>query len=298
MKNLSYIALLSITALTLSACSSSAGSAQASAASPQADSTAQTASSAADTASGEAKVIKVATGNSFAPYAYVNEKGELDGFSVALLKEVDERNPEYSFELEGTSMEDVLLGVETGNYAFGSYTINKTSDREEKYLFTEENTGFKNTWVVIKKGRTDIQTLDDLAGKTFVDTPGKSFYVFMEEYNAANPGKEVELVGIDQLNNTDRLKYIADGKYDASVISTSVFQQIQDQANLDVELGFLLFSRPTYYVLNKADDSDLKDKLDAALKSIHEDGTLSKLSNEYLAEDVSVQQEAQAVLSE
>ena len=90
------------------------------------------------------------------------------------------------------------------------------------------------------------------------------------------------------------LKYIADGKYDSGVMSISVFTMIQEQADLDVELAFRLFSRPHYFVLNKDDDSDLKEKLDEALKSIHEDGTLSKISTTFLEEDVSEQAEAAA----
>lgn len=52
-------------------------------------------SSSADTASSgasDATEIKVGTGNEALPYAYLDENGEYDGYDVAVVKAIDEKN--------------------------------------------------------------------------------------------------------------------------------------------------------------------------------------------------------------
>ena len=42
--------------------------------------------------------VRVAHTNYYVPYDFVNDKGESDGFEVAVLKEIDKLLPEYEFE--------------------------------------------------------------------------------------------------------------------------------------------------------------------------------------------------------
>ena len=64
------------------------------------------------TASSSEQVItlQVAHTQSYAPYDFINDKGESDGFEVAILKAVDEKLTNYQFEYTGTSDEDLLIG--------------------------------------------------------------------------------------------------------------------------------------------------------------------------------------------
>ena len=51
--------------------------------------------------------VRVAHTNYYVPYDFVNDKGESDGFEVAVLKEVDKLLDEYDFEYYPTSDDDL-----------------------------------------------------------------------------------------------------------------------------------------------------------------------------------------------
>ena len=60
---------------------------------------------------GKIQKIRVAHTNYYVPYDFVNDKGESDGFEVAVLKEVNKLLPQYEFEYFPTSDDDLLIGV-------------------------------------------------------------------------------------------------------------------------------------------------------------------------------------------
>ena len=64
--------------------------------------------------SAEVITLKVAHTQNYVPYDFVNEKGESDGYEVAVLKAVDEKLANYQFEYTGTSDDDLLIGLESG----------------------------------------------------------------------------------------------------------------------------------------------------------------------------------------
>ena len=84
------------------------------------------------------KVLQVAHTQSYKPYDFVNDKGESDGFEVQVLKAVDEKLPDYKFNYNPTSDEDLLIGLESGKYDIGTKGAWKTPEREQKFIIPEE----------------------------------------------------------------------------------------------------------------------------------------------------------------
>lgn len=60
---------------------------------------------------GTKKVVNVAFTNYYVPYDFVNDKGEADGFEVAVMKEVAKKLPQYEWKFTPTSDDDLLIGV-------------------------------------------------------------------------------------------------------------------------------------------------------------------------------------------
>ena len=52
------------------------------------------------TGSNKVTTLKVAHTQNYVPYDFVDEKGESDGYEVAVLKAIDEKLPDYKFEYE------------------------------------------------------------------------------------------------------------------------------------------------------------------------------------------------------
>ena len=64
------------------------------------------------TGSNKVTTLKVAHTQNYVPYDFVDEKGESDGYEVAVLKAIDEKLPDYKFEYTGTSDDDLLIGLD------------------------------------------------------------------------------------------------------------------------------------------------------------------------------------------
>ena len=78
--------------------------------------------------------LKVAHTQNYVPYDFVDEKGESDGYEVAVLKAIDEKLPDYKFEYTGTSDDDLLIGLESGKYDIGTKGAWYTEERAKKFI--------------------------------------------------------------------------------------------------------------------------------------------------------------------
>lgn len=93
------------------------------------------------TSEGGVRVITVAHTQSYVPYDYIDENGNHEGYEVAVLKAVDELLPQYEFVYEGTTDDDLLIGVESGKYQIGTKGVWWTAARSETYVFPEHYIG-------------------------------------------------------------------------------------------------------------------------------------------------------------
>ena len=104
-------------------------------------------------ASGSDKVttLKVAHTQNYVPYDFVDEKGESDGYEVAVLKAIDEKLPDYQFEYTGTSDEDLLVGLESGKYDIGTKGAWYTEERAKKFIIPKSPIGASIIGFTIRK---------------------------------------------------------------------------------------------------------------------------------------------------
>ena len=90
------------------------------------------------TGSNKVTTLKVAHTQNYVPYDFVDEKGESDGYEVAVLKAIDEKLPDYKFEYTGTSDDDLLIGLESGKYDIGTKGAWYTEERAKKFIIPKE----------------------------------------------------------------------------------------------------------------------------------------------------------------
>jgi len=238
------------------------------------------------TSNDSVKIIKIAGVNDAKPFTYIDENGQLSGYDGDVLKEINKKLPEYKFEYSGMDQSAMLLGVEAGKYDIGTCHLYKSAEREEKFLFPDEPSGLSDLRLVTKKDRNDINSFADLVGKKLVPIPSNDArYNIVQEYNKQNPDKQIKLEPIDSLSSADTFKMVDSGQYDAAIYPAPAFPAVQKDLNLDIKLAASVAKVPTYFVLNKK-DTELKTKIDKALKELKEDGTLSKLSVQWYGEDV------------
>lgn len=231
-------------------------------------------------------VVKVGTNNMpNPPFSYVDDKNNRIGYTVDYLKELEKKLPEYEFQYEAVDGNSMLLGVDSGKYAFAANYYFKNPSREQKYLFPDHEFGYSITALVTKSSRNDIKTLDDLVGKKLTPvTPTSGLTYVLKDYNAKHPDKQITLEYIDTSTEADNLKWVASGKYDAHFINAHNFENTNKQLKLDLKNAGIISKEPVWILFNKS-QTELAKKIDAATVELLNDGTLSKLAEKWFTVD-------------
>ena len=240
--------------------------------------------------------VRVAHTNYYVPYDFVNDKGESDGFEVAVLKEVDKLLPEYEFEYYPTSDDDLLIGVLQGKYAFGTKGVWVTEERKQKYVFPKNPIGASVIGIVIRQDTanqiTDLPSFAKYSGKLVPISASSAQYAVIDDYNKSNPDAQVKLVAGDQFLATDAYTWVIEGRYDAYLDIKLSFQNnvLKDGAAFGQykdKLTYITYKGiPTWPIFNKKQQA-LADAYDKAIQELNENGTVSRLAIEYFGEDIS-----------
>lgn len=272
------LVLALLMAASMTACSSSDSSSSSSASSDSAASTDSTA------ASGDVTVKKVGTGNSMAPFCYLDEDGELQGYDVAVLKELDERLPQYEFDIQSMDFTALITALDAGQLDMVSHQLVKSEARKEKYIFPEQYYCLSPmSWIV--KPDSGIETMEDMAGKTINQSPSSYEYTMIEAWNADHPGQEIIQNAVSNLTTADSYKQIESGQVDAALSYSSTFETVNAELGLDLIATDVVMCEDTYEMFG-SDEQQFADDVDAVLKEMLDDGTLSKFSEEYFGEDI------------
>ena len=143
--------------------------------------------------------ILVGTDGDTKPYTYFDENNELTGYDIAVVKAIDEMLPQYEISFEVTEFTGIFAGIDSSRYQMAANNITKNPERESKYLFGNQSYLYNNAVIAVQSDRTDIQSLDDLGGKTTVIKPSGSFQqAFVENYNATHPDNPILFTYSDQ----------------------------------------------------------------------------------------------------
>jgi len=235
------------------------------------------------------KKIVIGTGNAYKPYCFLDEKGNLTGFEIEVLKKVNEKLPQYEFEFKTFDFNAILVSLETGKIDLAAHQFEVNPDRKTKFLFGDEGVTIYDLKLVVKEERNDIKSLDDLAAINGTIEVGKAStnktYV-VDKWNKEH-GNKLNLV-FAASDTTITLQNLESGKTDAFV---NIQRNVDDyrttyKAPIKTVGEPISFSN-SYYLYRKDDPTgaQLKKDIDAVLKTMKEDGTLVQLSQQWLGGD-------------
>lgn len=235
-----------------------------------------------DTSSESAKKLLIGTGTSMLNINFLDEDGKLTGYDIELLRKIDEIVPEYEFEFKTMDFTNLLLSLETDKIDMISHNMAKNAEREEKFLFNSQPYNAIPTHVTVNENNTDIQSIEDLAGKRVGVVPTSNASLFFEKYLKEND-LNAELVYIPQ--NTDIIAQLKNGRIDATFSFPFTVAANNKQAGAQQKIvGDELIFTDIYFLFGK-EDADLASVIDEAIKKLIEDGTVSELLLEWFGED-------------
>lgn len=238
---------------------------------------------------------KIATEGAYAPFNYLDENGQPDGYDIAVAKAVDELIPEVEFEYQAVEWSSIFAGLEAERYDLIVSQAAKTPEREEKYVFSDTPYTWDVGAIAYQAGRTDIKSMDDLAGKTVTVAVGSSNANVIETWNAEH-GDVVDVVYGDG-DIAKALLDVQEGRVDATLVNPITADLVIEEQGLNVE--FVLRGdtepKPVYWLFaDTAANETLKPLVDAALQTLIDNGTLAEISIEYLGDDYSSEEAVSA----
>ena len=241
------------------------------------------------------RTINVAHTITNVPYDYLDEKGQPDGFELAVLKAVDELLPEYEFKFHGVSDEELLIGTETGKYQVGTKGAWITDERKKKFLIPENPLAASVIGIAFRAENADqIKDLESFArfsGKLIPISPQSAQFSVVQEFNEKHPSNQIKLVPSDVFDIADSYLWVLEGRYDAYFVlklsyEKNVIKETGPYHQFADKLAYVPYKGiPTWPLFNKK-EVELAAAYDKAVQTLKENGTISALSQKYFGEDV------------
>lgn len=239
----------------------------------------------------DVKTITVGSGIAYKPYAYLDENGNAIGYEYDVLAALDDVLTQYEFKYDSMTFDNILLSLDTGKVDVAAHQFEYTDERAEKYLFSEESYTDYVTRFVVNNDNTDVNSIEDLAGKTVV-TGGttSATNAILNKYNQKYPDKALRLLPTD--NEADELiiSSLQSGAWAAETLPERDVDRINEELGngqtLIKVVGEPINVTSTYYVFRK-EDTQLRKDFDEGLKTLKENGTLSEISVKWFGKDFS-----------
>ncbi|WP_010253468.1 transporter substrate-binding domain-containing protein [Treponema primitia] len=237
-------------------------------------------------------VVNIAGSGAPSPYQWVETNGQLAGYDVEVSNEIAKRAG-LVLKWEATEFPALFLGLDSNKYQAVTNNLSKTEARAAKYLYSDNYYIRNKIVIVLRKGRTDIKTIDDLVGKSVpISSTGNTHSLYLEAYNKEHPNATINLV-VSEAQATEQINGVATGQYDAGVTDLIIVNEVIKAAGAEFtivelpdELQEAIAPTKSYFLFSQSSKA-LQEKWDAALATLISDGTLKDLSIKYFGYDYS-----------
>ncbi len=211
----------------------------------------------------------------FPPFGFMAADGSYDGFDLAMAEELCKRlDMEFAAKAIDWNSKDSELKSGAINCIWNGFTYN---GREDQYTWSDPYVD--NKIVIVVKKDSGIATLADLAGKkVMAQTASSAVDAIEDNEDFKNSLAEVVQLGDYNLGFAD----LKQGTVDAIAADLGVAtKQVNDNGDEYVILDEAI-SQEQYAVGFLLGNTALRDKVNAELKKMAEDGTMLKIAEEYV----------------
>lgn len=222
------------------------------------------------------KVLKVGTSPDFPPFEFIDEKGNIVGIDIDLVKAIAKR---LGYEVEVISIDfegliPALLNKQIDVIASGM-TI--TEERAEVVAFTTPYWEADQAILVVVGSGFKPQSLDDLVNKKVGVQSGTTAEQLVHDY-ITNTGKSIDVRSYSSyvLAVVD----LVNGRLDAVIVDSPVAQMFTREYN--VEVSVVIQTGEKYGLAVRKDDVELLSKLNEALGEFLSSDEWMQIIDKYL----------------
>ena len=222
----------------------------------------------------------------FPPYGYKDDNGSYTGFDLELAEEVCHRN-NWTFKAQPINWDAKDAELDSGSIdcIWNGFTID---GRENDYLWSEPY--FDNKQVFVVKTSSNINSMDDLSGKTVETQKDSSALAALNGDNKTLKEKFSTLTEVADYNTA--FMDLESGSCDAVAMDIGVAEyDIKNKQNSgDFKILNDSITSEKYGIGFKKGNDDLKNKVQSTLDEMFKDGTVSKIAKKYgISEDALIQ---------
>jgi L-cystine transport system substrate-binding protein len=238
-----------------------------------------------DKGSGKPKELIIGAGNAYNPYWYLDANNNLIGFEKAVLDEIDARLPEYTFTYQQYDFANILLSLESGKIDVAVHQYEFNIERNEKYLYGTVGYTTYPLYLAVREDDDSIHTWEDLKGKTVVNTSTTNNAYYVSNKWNEDHGKIFNMSF--QPTAALALEDLAAHRADAMVTMVRNIENYRREYNAKIKAAS---DEPVnlsnaFYLFNKQTGAEYQKIFDKMLQELKDDGTLVKISQEWLGGD-------------
>jgi putative S-methylcysteine transport system substrate-binding protein len=225
-----------------------------------------------------AETIRVGMSGGYFPFTFV-QQDELQGFEVDFMNAIAEQTgDEIAFET--MSFSGLIGALDAGRIDTIANQITITPEREAAFVFSQPYV-IDGAQVVTREGNDEIDGVESLRGKTVAVNLGSNFEQLLRELPYAD---EIDIRTYESNIEQDT----ALGRVDAFVMDRVSSAQVIAESPLPLQLAGEPFSEIRNALPFRDDEAGraVRDKVDAAITTLKENGTLTEISEKWLGADV------------
>lgn len=225
----------------------------------------------------EEGVLTVGTEGTYPPFTFHDESGKLTGYDVEVVREVANRMG-VEVKFEETQWDAMFSGLNAKRFDLIANQVGISDERKANYDFSIPYT-YTSAVVVVPKGNNDITSFADLNGK-------KSAQSLTSNYGKLAEDNGAELVAVEGLFQS--IELIKQGRADVTTNDKlAVLDYIKKESEEDIKIVAEADEvTEIAFTFNKGNE-ELVDAFNEQLEAMKEDGTLTKIAEEWFGEDVS-----------
>ena len=236
----------------------------------------------------EKQVVIFGTSGQTKPMDYFNDKNELTGFEIDVLKEIESRSDTITFQFETAEFASLFAGLDSKKFDLVVNNLGESGDRRKKYLFSLYPYIVTHNVLITKTDQPDNLTVADLKGKSIAVVPASPQSQFLESWNKENPDDAVTIQYVDS-DPSQIIRDVYSGKFDATIYATTYVHDVEQTFGIQLKQHTIenedQIRQPGSYFIFRKDELTLRNEMDEILAEMREDGTLTKISMKYLGQD-------------
>ena len=248
-----------------------------------------------DKDSDDVTTIYAATKGSPSPFITQTESGKLEGYDIEVLNEAFKLLPQYKLDL--TVSDSALDQAATGLVNFTVNNWGYNTSRAETYYYSYPYT--KTVYTFVTRKGEGFSNFEDAAGKRVQSGTSGAATNAIQTWNKKYPDKKINI----DYTETEILKHyqdVVDGVYDFTLDDLPVVNSYKAAypelfENLEITVidasnaENIVTATTSHLLFTKVGGSEadkLRKDVSEAIKTLHDNGTLTRLSQEIVGTDL------------